>query len=229
MPKVGSTLSLVPVTLLDGSLWTPAQAQGKVLVVYWWASWCPFCAVQSPHIEALWRAQKAHGLEVLALSIDREAAAAAHYIKVKGYSFPAGMLGQGIAQAGRFAGGGGIESQRQPRKSRVCRSRGNVPRRCRRFEEVLMKTLVIAEKPSVAQDIVRAMTPTAGKFEKHDEYFESDDWVITSAVGHLVEIQAPEEFDVKRGKWSFANLPVVPPHFDVAPIAMAPARRQAVL
>ena len=63
-----------------------------------------------------------------------------------------------------------------------------------------MKTLVIAEKPSVAQDIVRAITPTAGKFEKHDEYFESDDWLVTSAVGHLVEIQAPEEFDVKRGK-----------------------------
>ena len=53
-----------------------------------------------------------------------------------------------------------------------------------------MKTLVIAEKPSVAQDIVRAMTPTAGKFEKHDEYFEADDWVVTSAVGHLVEIHA---------------------------------------
>ena len=56
-----------------------------------------------------------------------------------------------------------------------------------------MKTLVIAEKPSVAQDIVRAMTPAAGKFEKHDEYFESDEWLVTSAVGHLVEIQAPEE------------------------------------
>ena len=58
-------------------------------------------------------------------------------------------------------------------------------------EKDCMKTLVIAEKPSVAQDIVRAITPTAGKFEKHDEYFESDDWLVTSAVGHLVEIQAP--------------------------------------
>ena len=72
-----------------------------------------------------------------------------------------------------------------------------------------LKTLVIAEKPSVAQDIVRAMTPTAGKFEKHDEHFENAHWLVTSAVGHLVEIQAPEEFDVKRGKWSFANLPVI--------------------
>jgi DNA topoisomerase-3 len=92
-----------------------------------------------------------------------------------------------------------------------------------------MKTLVIAEKPSVAQDIVRAITPTAGKFEKHDEYFESDDWLVTSAVGHLVEIQAPEEFDVKRGKWSFANLPVIPPYFDLKPIDKTKTRLNAIV
>ncbi|HPW82986.1 MAG TPA: DNA topoisomerase III [Rhodoferax sp.] len=92
-----------------------------------------------------------------------------------------------------------------------------------------MKTLVIAEKPSVAQDIVRALTPTAGKFEKHDEYFESDSYVVSSAVGHLVEIQAPEEFDVKRGKWSFANLPVIPPHFDLKPVDKTKTRLNAVV
>ena len=92
-----------------------------------------------------------------------------------------------------------------------------------------MKTLVIAEKPSVAQDIVRAITPTAGKFEKHDEYFESDSYVVTSAVGHLVEIQAPEEFDVKRGKWSFANLPVIPPYFDLKPMDKTKARLNAIV
>ena len=74
----------------------------------------------------------------------------------------------------------------------------------------MSKTLVIAEKPSVAQDIVRALTPVAGQFAKHDDYFEADTFIVTSAVGHLVEIQAPEEFDVKRGKWSFAHLPVIP-------------------
>ena len=92
-----------------------------------------------------------------------------------------------------------------------------------------MKTLVIAEKPSVAQDIVRAITPTAGKFDKHDEYFESDDWIVTSAVGHLVEIQAPEEFDVKRGKWSFANLPVIPPYFDLKPMDKTKTRLNAIV
>jgi DNA topoisomerase-3 len=92
-----------------------------------------------------------------------------------------------------------------------------------------MKTLVIAEKPSVAQDIVRALTPVAGKFEKHDDHFESDTYVVTSAVGHLVEIQAPEQFDVKRGKWSFANLPVIPPFFDLKPVDKTKTRLNAVV
>ncbi len=90
-----------------------------------------------------------------------------------------------------------------------------------------MKTLVIAEKPSVAQDIVRALAApgvAAGKFEKHDDYFESDTYVVSSAIGHLVEIQAPEEFDVKRGKWSFAHLPVIPPHFDLKPVEKTRSR-----
>jgi DNA topoisomerase-3 len=93
----------------------------------------------------------------------------------------------------------------------------------------MTKSLIIAEKPSVAQDIVRALTPTSGKFEKFAEYFENDRYVVTSAVGHLVEIKAPEEYDVKRGKWSFANLPVVPPHFDLAPIEKAKTRLNAVV
>ena len=92
-----------------------------------------------------------------------------------------------------------------------------------------MKTLVIAEKPSVAQDIVRALTPVAGKFDKHDEHFENDRYVVTSAVGHLVEIQAPEEYDVKRGKWSFANLPVIPPHFELKPVDKTKTRLNAVV
>jgi len=93
----------------------------------------------------------------------------------------------------------------------------------------MSKTIIIAEKPSVAQDIVRALTPTKGKFEKHADHFESEDTVVTSAVGHLVEIKAPDEYEVKRGKWSFAHLPVVPPHFDVAPIDKAKTRLNAVV
>ena len=72
-------------------------------------------------------------------------------------------------------------------------------------------------------------TPVAGKFDKHDEYFESERYVVTSAVGHLVEIKAPEEYDVKRGKWSFAHLPVIPPHFDLAPIDKTKTRLNAIV
>ena len=93
----------------------------------------------------------------------------------------------------------------------------------------MTKTLVIAEKPSVAQDIVRALTPVAGKFDKHEDHFENDRYVVTSAVGHLVEIQAPEEFDVKRGKWSFAHLPVIPPYFDLKPVDKTKTRLNAVV
>ena len=93
----------------------------------------------------------------------------------------------------------------------------------------MSKALIIAEKPSVAQDIVRALTPTAGKFEKHDEYFEGEHHLVTSAVGHLLEIKAPEEFDVKRGKWSFANLPVIPPHFELNPIDKSKSRLAAIV
>lgn len=88
-----------------------------------------------------------------------------------------------------------------------------------------VKSLIIAEKPSVANDIARAL----GGFTKHDEYFESDDYVLSSAVGHLVEIAAPEEYEVKRGKWSFAHLPVIPPHFDLHPIPKTEGRLKVLL
>src|SRR5579863_10023383 len=76
------------------------------------------------------------------------------------------------------------------------------------------KTLIIAEKPSVASDIAKAL----GGFVKHEDYFESDHYVLSSAVGHLLQITVPEEFEVKRGKWTFAHLPVIPPHFALQPI-----------
>src|SRR5450830_505690 len=87
-------------------------------------------------------------------------------------------------------------------------------------EKPMTKTLIIAEKPSVANDIAK----TLGGFTKHDEYFESDQYVLSSAVGHLLEIAVPEEHDVKRGKWSFAHLPMIPPYFALNPIAKTEAR-----
>ncbi len=97
LPPLGSPLSVPSLTLLDGSAWGPAQVQGKVLVVYWWASWCPFCAEQSPHMDALWRAHRSQGLALLALSIDKQPAAASAHLKAKGYGFAAAMASQAAA------------------------------------------------------------------------------------------------------------------------------------
>ncbi|MEO7464326.1 MAG: DNA topoisomerase, partial [Nitrosospira sp.] len=82
------------------------------------------------------------------------------------------------------------------------------------------KTLIIAEKPSVAADIARVL----GGFIKNTDYFENDDYVLSSAIGHLLELAVPEQYEVKRGKWSFSNLPVIPPYFDLNPIEKTESR-----
>jgi DNA topoisomerase-3 len=89
----------------------------------------------------------------------------------------------------------------------------------------MSKKLIIAEKPSVAGDIARAL----GGFTRKGDYFESDEYVLSSAVGHLLELTLPPEHDVKKGKWSFAKLPVIPPHFDLAPIERSEARLNVLL
>ncbi len=73
-----------------------------------------------------------------------------------------------------------------------------------------MKTLVIAEKPSVARDLADALP---GTYENNDSYLESDDTVITFAVGHLVELTDPEEYDERFKKWRMADLPILPEEF----------------
>ena len=73
-----------------------------------------------------------------------------------------------------------------------------------------MKTLVIAEKPSVARDIVDALP---GSFENNDTSYESDDTIVTFAVGHLVELIAPEEYDDRYKRWRMDDLPIIPEDF----------------
>ncbi|MBI2950065.1 MAG: DNA topoisomerase III [Verrucomicrobia bacterium] len=82
------------------------------------------------------------------------------------------------------------------------------------------KALIIAEKPSVAADIAKAL----GGFTKQQDYFESDAYVLSSAVGHLLELIPPDGVEVKKGKWSFAHLPVIPAIFDLRPIERNEAR-----
>ncbi len=78
----------------------------------------------------------------------------------------------------------------------------------------MSKTLVIAEKPSVAADIAKAL----GKFDKQSDFFENERYVISSAVGHLLELVAPDGSEPARGKWKIENLPSLPPEFALVPI-----------
>ena len=89
----------------------------------------------------------------------------------------------------------------------------------------MSKSLIIAEKPSVAADIAKAL----GGFARHDDYFEGDRAVISSAVGHLLEIGMPAEEEVKRGKWTFAHLPALPSRFALKPIEKNENRLKTLL
>src|SRR5882724_11519108 len=86
----------------------------------------------------------------------------------------------------------------------------------------MSKSLVIAEKPSVATDLARVL----GKFKKEKDFFENEQYVISSAIGHLVEMVPPEGAEVKRGKWNIENLPVLPNHFDLMPKEKTKSRLQ---
>ncbi|MEE8474095.1 MAG: DNA topoisomerase [Myxococcota bacterium] len=75
------------------------------------------------------------------------------------------------------------------------------------------KSLVIAEKPSVAQDVAKAL----GGFSEEDGYFENDDFIVTFAVGHLFELLPPEEVDEKYKRWTLDTLPILPSEFRYRP------------
>ena len=95
------------------------------------------------------------------------------------------------------------------------------------------KTLIIAEKPSVMTDLSRSLAKPLGKFEKHgagrDIFFENDNAVITSAVGHLVELRMPMGPNGKKLPWKFEVLPAIPAQFDLDPIADSEARLKQIL
>jgi DNA topoisomerase III len=84
-----------------------------------------------------------------------------------------------------------------------------------------MKSLIIAEKPSVAADLARALD----KIPKKGDHFENQDYIVSSAVGHLVELQMPEDIDKKKfGFWRLEALPIIPQKFELKPIAESKAR-----
>lgn len=87
-----------------------------------------------------------------------------------------------------------------------------------------MKKLVLAEKPSVARDLARVL----GKVPKKEDHFENDEWVIDSAVGHLVELFMPDDFDKKLKSWKIANLPIIPEEFKLKPVPIAKKKFQSL-
>ncbi len=84
----------------------------------------------------------------------------------------------------------------------------------------MSKTLIVAEKPSVATDLARVLGKMEefGKFEKKKDYFENDKAYISSAVGHLVELKMPLTPEGKKLPWGMKNLPVIPDRFELQPI-----------
>lgn len=87
------------------------------------------------------------------------------------------------------------------------------------------KTLIIAEKPSVAADIVKALP---GRFDKNKTHFESDDYIVSFAIGHLVSIAYPEEINPELQKWSLDNLPILPVEFPLAVLPETKAQFNAL-
>jgi DNA topoisomerase-3 len=88
------------------------------------------------------------------------------------------------------------------------------------------KTLVIAEKPSVARDIANALP---GRFVNNESYLEGEEYVITFAVGHLVELVDPEDYDERFKKWRMADLPILPEQFRLQPRDTKSKKQLAVI
>lgn len=99
LPALGSILAVPRIQRLDGAFFDPELAKGHPLLVYWWSSTCPFCALQSPSMNQLWLGQKEKGLQMLALSIDRKPEDATAYLLKKGYSFPAAWASPALRKA----------------------------------------------------------------------------------------------------------------------------------
>ena len=144
-------------------------------------------------------------------------------------------LASGLSSAARLRGA--RRAARRTRRVEPASSRrsscpsarsGSICRPCHRrltVQPPMSKTLIIAEKPSVAADIARRWAASRATTTTS----RATDYVLSSAVGHLLEIGMPEEEEVKRGKWTFAHLPVIPPHFDLKPIEKNENRLKTLL
>ncbi|VVE14938.1 TlpA family protein disulfide reductase [Pandoraea terrigena] len=89
--EVGDTVMLPSLTLLDGKTLPASAFKDRTVIVEYWASWCPFCAQQNPHVQKLYEATRGKPIQIVTLSIDKQPQEAIDYLKTHGYTFPAGM------------------------------------------------------------------------------------------------------------------------------------------
>lgn len=100
LPALGAPWPLPPLELLDGSRVEPRELDGKVVVLYWWASTCPFCAITTPHLYAFWQRHRGRaGWQLLTLSIDRTPEAAQRYLQQRGYAMPCAWVTPQVQRA----------------------------------------------------------------------------------------------------------------------------------
>lgn len=89
--EVGDTVTLPSLSLLDGKTLPASAFKDRTVIVEYWASWCPFCAQQNPHLQKLYEATRGKPIQIVTLSIDKKSQEAVDYMKAHGYTFPAGM------------------------------------------------------------------------------------------------------------------------------------------
>ncbi len=80
------------IELIDGRVLSAAELQANAVVAQIWASWCPFCGAQNPHVQRLYSEQASRGLRIVAFSIDKTVQAARDYVAKRGYTFPVAMI-----------------------------------------------------------------------------------------------------------------------------------------
>ncbi len=107
-PPLGQKVDLPPLAWISERVWPAAQLKGRITIFYWWASWCPFCREQAPQIQALWERHAQQGLQVLGISVDRNAETARAYLKKGGYTFACAWYDEALARV--FARPGMIPS-----------------------------------------------------------------------------------------------------------------------
>lgn len=96
LPAVGSRLELPDLPLIEGGTFRASEVEDRVVMIYWWASWCPFCVEMTPHVEKLWRGYRDRGLAVLGISIDKGVEAPREYRRKRGYTFPSAMYDSNV-------------------------------------------------------------------------------------------------------------------------------------